>query len=433
MFLSTLFGFRWAWIFFLFVSFWPWEKDGREVKKTSFPLPADSRLLKTVKVAVFYEKRRFLISVPDSFEIERMSDDQTLNKGSLLQATPVRPDPSGIRFGSELYPVSGLRITSRGKEIEVDHQRYRDAIQVLKNPGGSLTVVNEIDVEAYLKGVLPKEMHVDWPEEALKAQAVASRTYALFKNIENKDFPFALSSDVGSQVYGGKAIEHSATNRAVERTRGEILTYNSRIFSAYFHSSCGGKTARADYQWNVESHPSLKGVECSFCRGSRHDKWRAEYKAQAVKQLLARKGHSVSEIQALTPDEEDQSERPRFIEIRHGGGKLELSANQFRLAVGPDRLKSTKFHIRRVGERFIFEGRGWGHGVGLCQYGAKRLAELGYRYPDILRYYYPESTIQNVEVWAGPASGFSPPGEAGQERGGVTGWFRKVKNYIEDL
>lgn len=431
MFPAGLLTLRWGWVFFLFVSFWPWEKDVGEIKKTSFSLPQDSQLLKVVRVAVFYEKTQVLVSTSGSFEMQGLPDNRLLDRGPTLAVTAIRPDPSGIRVGSTVYPVSGLRITSGKKEIQVDKTRYRDAIQVLKNPGGSLTVVNEIDVEEYLKGVLPREVHSGWPEEALKAQAVISRTYALFKNIENKDFSFALSSDTASQVYGGKTAEHPTTNRAVEQTRGEILTYNSRIFTAYFHAACGGRTARADYQWKVEPHAALKGVECLFCRGSRYDHWRAEYPVAEIERLLARKGHRVSGLQSIALEEADVSGRPRFFVIHHAKGKSRLTANEFRLAVGADRMKSTRIQIQLKGDKLIFEGRGWGHGVGLCQWGAKHLAELGYRYPDILRYYYPETTIQNITEIPDGVSLF--PEEDGKGGAGVKGWFRRVKTYLEEL
>jgi stage II sporulation protein D len=419
------------WVFILFVSFWPWEKDMGEVKKASFSLPQGSDLLQVVRVALFYEKRQVSVSTGGQFEIKGLPDGRPLYEGPVLSAT-IRPDPAGLRVGEKVYPVSGLKITSLAQEVQVDKKKYHDTIQVIKNPSGSLTVVNEIDIEDYLKGVLPKEVVSDWPEDALKAQAVISRTYAVFKNIENKDYPFTLSSDVGSQVYGGKTAENAATSRAVDRTRGQILTFNGKIFPAFFHSSCGGRTTRADYQWKIESHPSLKGVECNFCRGTRHERWKAEIPAAEMEQLLRKKGHAVSGLQSVTPKDVDISGRPRFFALRHSGGDLTVPANDFRLAIGPDRLKSTRVKVGRVGDKIVFEGSGWGHGVGLCQYGAKNLAVLGYRYADILRYYYPESQLQNLEEPAGVKFESTVPAAA-EDNNPIKDWFNKAKDYLEDL
>lgn len=426
-----IFSIRFFWLFFLFTSFWPWEQDSKELKKSSLTIPSSQALLKTVRVALFYEKPEVRIAVPGPYEIRGIpSHEPVLSGESPLDSLAIRPAPSGLRVGAALYPGSGLRITSRAKEVQIENRKYHNAIQILKNPASTLTVVNEIDVEDYLKGVLPWEANPDWPKEALKAQAVVSRTYAIFKNIENKDFPFTLSSDVGSQVYSGKSIEHPLSNRAVEETRGEILTYQGKIFPAFFHSTCGGRTTRADYQWKIASHPSLKGVECPFCRGSKYYVWKAEFSLSEVQNLLAKKGRSLSALQSITPEEPDASERPRFFLIRHAGGSLKLSANEFRLALGPDRIRSTRIKVERAGDQFIFRGRGWGHGVGMCQFGAKRLAELGYRYADILRYYYPGSEIRNLEDFLGPevSRPLPAPGENVFKR-----WYGKLKSYVEDL
>ena len=425
---------RMTWFFFLFVSFWPWEKDIDEVKKISVEIPTDPALLERVRVALFYEKRKVLISIPSDYEVEGVPGGHALVGGPSLAPTLVRPEPSGIRVGTALYPVSGLRFTGGATEVEVDKKKYHAAIQVLKNPAGSLTVVNEIDVEDYLKGVVPREMLSTWPEEALKAQAVISRTYALFKNIENKDYPFTLSADVGSQVYGGEAAEHSLATRAVEKTRGEILTHRGEIFAAFFHSTCGGRTTRADYQWKVKPHPSLKGVECSFCAGSPFYRWKAEYSAAEIENLLAKKGQRISGVRSISAEKLDFSGRPRTYEIRHASGTLKLAANDFRRALGPDKMRSTLMQVQKEGDKFIFLGRGWGHGVGLCQWGAKRLAELGYRYQDILRYYYPDSEIRNVDELLSRSIPATRAGREKKREGNfLKNWFGKVKEYVEDL
>ena len=275
--LGNLLAAPFAFIFFLFASFWPWDTDPNQIKKSSFEIPHDPSLLKALRVALFYEKPEVRVDLSSPYELRQVPGNQLLNQGLLLPSVVIRPDPSGIRVGSVLYPTSGIRLVTQTREIQIEKKKYHNAVQILKNPGGTLTVVNEIDVEDYLKGVLPLESHPSWPEEALKAQAVVSRTYAIFKSIENQNFPFVLSSDVGSQVYGGKTIEQSSTTRAVEKTRGEILTYRGKIFPAFFHSTCGGRTTRADSQWKIEPHPSLMGGECSFCGGSKFFVWKTEF------------------------------------------------------------------------------------------------------------------------------------------------------------
>ena len=420
-------------LFFLFLSFWPWEKDVGQIKKTSQEIPTDPALLNTVRVAIFYEKSSVSIRVPGSYEIQALPGHQALTSGSSLGSSVIRTDSSGIRLGSASYPVSGLRISTQNKEVQIENRGYHNVVEVLKNPLGSLTVINEIQLEDYLKGVLPSEMNATWSEEALKAQAVISRTYAIFKNIENQEFPFTLGSDVGTQVYGGKSVERSSANLAVEKTRGQILMYQGKIFSTFFHSTCGGRTGRADYQWNVQAHPSLKGVECQFCGASPYYFWKADFSEPEIRRHLSKKGVHVSKIHKISLDQPDDSGRPHFFVIQHDGGSVKMLANDFRIALGADRMRSTKVQINQQGETFSFKGQGWGHGVGLCQYGAKNLAELGYRYVDILRFYYPDSEVRNLNEF-GLSGGPSLVTQEGNPAGrGVAGWFHKVKSYIEDL
>ncbi|MBI2166709.1 MAG: SpoIID/LytB domain-containing protein [Candidatus Omnitrophica bacterium] len=419
-----------TWIFFLFVSFWPWEKDLGEIKKTSLEIPRGPSEVRLLRVALFYEKSSVEIGADGGYRIEDLASDRVLEEGGRLPVTAVRMTPTGIQVGSAVYPVSGIRVTAKQREIQVGKKRYRNAVEILKNPAGSLTVVNEIDVEDYLKGVLPWESNPDWPEEALKAQAVASRTYAIFENIENKDFPFTLGSDVGSQVYGGKTIEKSRSSLAVEKTRGQILTARGKIFPAFFHSTCAGRTSRADYEWRVEPHPSLAGVECPFCRASKHYRWENRFTAAEIQNRLAQKGHRVNGIKEIRSEKPDSSGRPRFFVIEHAGGSLKLMANEFRLAVGSDRMRSTRVRIQRAGDDFVFEGGGWGHGVGMCQFGAKHLAEIGYRYKDILRYYYPASDLRNLEDFSGLAPA---PSQESSEGNVFKRWLGELQSFVEDL
>jgi stage II sporulation protein D len=244
---------------------------------------------------------------------------------------------------------------------------------------------------------LPWEANPKWPSEALKAQAVVSRTYALFRAIEKKDEWIHLAADVKSQVYAGKSSEKPQTSEAVDATRGQILTYRGKIFPAYFHSTCGGGTTNAESIWDVEKHPVLQGVKCNFCVDSKHYSWQITIPRQQIEAHLKKHGLSVSGIQKITPSHLDAHGRARSFVIEHAQGKTEIRANDFRLWLNPAVLKSTFIRsIHPTGDSFIFRGRGWGHGAGLCQYGMKGLAELGYTYRQILEYYYPGAEIKKI-------------------------------------
>lgn len=419
--------------FFILFSVWPWEVDQDQTKKTSFEIsPAVIAQARTLRVVISYESPAVKISTPASYKINELETSKPLHEGDHLPSSIFRATPNGIQMGAALQPVEGVRITSGREEVNVQGKIYHNAIQLLKNPKGTLTVVNEIDVEDYLKGVLPSEMHSTWSEEALKAQAVISRTYAIFKNIENKDLPFTLSSDVESQVYGGKKVEQPSTNKAVQKTRGEILTYHGKIFPAFFHAACGGRTTRSNWVWNIESHPSLKGVECNYCLGFKFDNWKVQYTAMEIRSLLAKKGFSVPAVNSISLKDVDVSGRPRYLVVHYPGGSQKIPVQKFRIAVGADKLRSAKMTVSQSGDPFEFQGRGWGHGVGLCQWGAKRLAELGYKYQDILRFYYPESEITHIDDFvSGQVGQYVETGP--KESNPLKRWFQNVQSYIEDF
>ena len=177
------------------------------------------------------------------------ADGRALFRGDRMLATKVQSNGEGIRIGSQTFKRTPLTIQSEGQGIKVGKKFYRHALKIWSDADHKVSIVNEINVEDYLRGVLPWEANPGWHEEALKAQAVASRTYALFRAIERKDQAFALSKTVKSQVYKGKDIENPKTDQAIERTRGEILTFKGKIFPAYFSSTCGGANGPMRRAW----------------------------------------------------------------------------------------------------------------------------------------------------------------------------------------
>ncbi len=368
-----------------------------EIKKTSLELPAAVSELGFVTVGVVNSAREIMVASEEPYRVMDAQGRQ-LFAGNKFAPTKIRPNAAGIQIGPQSFSRPPLTIESRGGAFKVDGKTYRHAIKIWREENGTLSVVNIVGIEDYLKGVLPSEMTATWPLEALKAQAVASRTYALFKAIEKKQERSVLSRDILSQVYGGKGAEHAATNRAVDATAGEILTYRGKIFPAYFHSTCGGKTTRADYQWRVEEHPVLQGVECSFCRSSKHYRWSSSMKIAEIQRRLRKQGVPVKEIHRIALADLDASGRARVVEVEDGKNTFRINSNDFRLWMDPMHIKSTLINaVDWEGDSVRFRGKGWGHGVGLCQFGAKGLAELGYNYRQILDHYYPDAEIITLE------------------------------------
>ncbi len=297
--------------------------------------------------------------------------------------------------------------------VYVNGKGYRGKLTLFEDKFGKITVVNKIDLESYLYGVIKSEMLINSPIEALKAQAVVARTYAIRNQDKfTTDFGFGLSSDVRSQVYNGIEDEHEIARKVVKETRWSILTFRKEPISAFYHSACGGSTL-ASKDWHGKSIPYLKSSACPFCQPYKNFDWEIELSYDSIKNKLREAGEVIREIESIDL-QRASSGRLVNIQIKHTRGVLKYSGAKFRALISPSVLRSTMvksvemnlasghargdrtemailsiIHGRMRKLRSIrLQGTGFGHGVGLCQWGAKGLANKGYGFKDILKYYY---------------------------------------------
>jgi stage II sporulation protein D len=252
---------------------------------------------------------------------------------------------------------------------------YRDGLQL----------INVIPLEEYLAAVLGSEMPVSFPPEALKAQAIAARTYALQKKLEAYGSPFYLGSSVLHQVYGGVTSEDPRTRAAVEATRGEVLTYELAPIEAYFHASCGGRTesGQAALQRDL---PYLQPVDCP-CGKLPASRWSAAVSEAELREALngSPEGLRISGRTAT-----------RRVTRMSAADGVCLDGPRFRQRLGYTKLKSLDFGVDKSAHGYLFTGRDYGHGAGLCQWGAKVLADGDWSYKDILSHYYPGAELQQL-------------------------------------
>jgi stage II sporulation protein D len=265
-------------------------------------------------------------------------------------------------------------------------------IQVLPR-GKGLLVVNEVDLEEYVKGVVPSEMSPSWHLEALKAQAVAARSYALYQRMMNAGREYDLMAGTQDQVYRGRNRVEQRVQEAVEATRGLVLTHRNAPILAAFSSTAAGPTEDAINVWSKDL-PYLKGVDCPFDANSPYYQWRVAIKLQELEASLKRSGMVVGTIASVTPFTFSRAGRVTALRILHSQGELILRGEELRRAVGYTTIPSALFEVESVGREVVLVGRGAGHGVGLCQWGAKELAELGYPFGSILQYYFPGTQLQ---------------------------------------
>jgi len=303
----------------------------------------------------------------------------------------------GISINSREFGSNVKIKPAENSLIKIDKKGYRGSIEILRDDKVGLLVINELDVEEYLKGVLNEEISAKWHPEAIKAQAVVARTYALYQKENRKDNPYHMEATTTDQVYGGARREDERTNKAAKDTQGIVLTYEGKLAKVFYHSISGGITEDVTDVWGGEGNNYLKSKKCDFDKDAPNYQWETEIDAVDLEMLLSRNGIKVDGILSIEPVSFTSSRRVSELQIRHKNGIEKISGVNFRKIIGYETIRSTLFRIKEGEGSFIFYGKGSGHGVGLCQWGAKGMAEKGYSYIDILKYYYPGIEIKRIK------------------------------------
>ncbi len=338
---------------------------------------------------------------------------------------------------------------------QVEDKRYRDYIMfnIFNN---KLIVINYITIQHYLYGVVPTEMSSNWPLEALKAQAVAARNYAFINMNKYDKFGYDLCDTYNSQVYGGYDSESIRSNKAVDSTLNKTIKYHNKLISAFYHASSGGHTENSENVWSAKL-PYLRAIEDEFSIDSPHSNWKFNLSKSEISNKLKEQGFDIGLVMSIRPIKTSDSGRVIQLLIEGTKSKVILKNNDIRKVFGYYNLKSTLFDINSdvdvyimdsccknpvkkkisnisilsndgkkyasrdsfsrnlstslnkffsitdgknnttissIPNEYVFSGQGWGHGLGMSQWGAKNMAELGYNYIDILEYYYKGTKVK---------------------------------------
>jgi len=348
-----------------------------------------------IRVAIIQDTVSLRLKINGLYEVIDSASNRSLSQGRYLNTT-VTAYKYGILLGSIKANTNRLLIKPKASgSVVINGRRFRGDIQLIKKDNLHLLAVNYIELEDYIQGILYHEASHYWPIEALKAQAIVCRTYAAYQIGENKSKDYDVTSDIYSQVYGGKTSERYRTNKAVAQTKGQILTYQDKIFPAYFHATCGGHTEEARLLWNIDM-PPLRGVTCGFCRASPHFRWHCVLDLKEIADKLTQSGYKIDNIQDIDTLDIDKSGRAINLKFVSDNGELKISTKDFRHIFGPSIIRSTNFKVKVIDHDAVFEGFGWGHGVGLCQWGAYFMAKTGSNAEEIIQYYYPGSQITTL-------------------------------------
>lgn len=296
----------------------------------------------------------------------------------------------------------------------IDGKGYRGNLLLRRRSDGTgLEAINHVPLESYLLGVVGAEMYSYWEPEALKAQAVAARTYCLYiKNRRGRHRHWDVSATQANQMYRGIAAETKTVQQAVEATDGEVLVCEQdgreEIFCTFYSSSCGGHTENAINIFGETVGP-LIGVKCEFCANiarRRDFHWKpVTMTIPQISEKLTAKYASLEKLDGIVKIEVTEKgylDRITRVKLIGKNGKTDtVRGEDLRLSLDPSgrKLKSTLFRMKTKGQTVMFsDGRGFGHGVGLCQCGAQGLARLGADYRTILKYYFPTSKRVTIKT-----------------------------------
>jgi stage II sporulation protein D len=298
----------------------------------------------------------------------------------------------GVQTAQGVFDTGRQSLTLQtGKDgyFQFNGSVYRDSASVVVQ-GGSLLVLNLLDLEDYVRGVLPKEMPTNWPDEALKAQAVIARTYAVSRLSPNA--PYDLCASEKCQVYDGASAETPRGNAASEATRGEILSWQGRAAQTYFHADSGGFTASSREIWGGDV-PYLRALPDPGSRTS-ETPWSVTVSRATIQAAVNRFAPRAGAFKSLSIPARTASGRPDAILINGTERITGSSIYAFSRAIG---ARSSMIGVQSL-EPLVIVGYGNGHGVGLSQFGARWFASQGYSYRQILGYYYAGVNIGQYEV-----------------------------------
>ncbi|MCX7943971.1 MAG: SpoIID/LytB domain-containing protein [Deltaproteobacteria bacterium] len=389
-------------IYLIFVALIFYEEELLALENIRVLLPSPGDEVKIViekgRVYSFNEKRIECKNVEDSDEITKVIKNNvaepeeglmlidiveskkafniSLKDGIVLSGYKEKvTDLSSRRFNSLLF-------RNEASTIEINGRFLRGDLELVRGAGG-VKIINDLNVEDYLRYTISKEMNPNWPIEALKAQAVLARTFVLKKKYSSKNCLYDISNTTLDQVYNSFSEDSLEVIQAVSSTKGEVLKYNGEIIDALYHSCCGGMTTSS---WEVFGFdkPYLVAVncrcggECPFGKG-----WRLIISVERLKKLFG-----------LKKIEKISEERGKIRII--GDRNISLSKNSFRERIGFTELKSSDFVIKFSNSKVEVIGKGFGHGVGLCQFGAKKMAEEGKNYKEILLHYFKGVTLEKI-------------------------------------
>lgn len=356
-----------------------------------------SELGPKARVAVVRQAKGYSISAPGGLRLKSPNGMDVLANGGSFQVSAAGSDDK-VKVGGRSYPSGVLAVG--GATVKVNGKSYRGHLRLVADNGG-VTAVNILPMEHYIRSVLGGEISASWPSETLKAHAIASRSYAVYMLDHPRDPQYDLAATTLDQVYPGTHGENWTITKAVNAVRGQVMVdTQGQVLKTFYSSNCGGHTADSETVF-AEEHPHLRGVRDPYCLSAPNASWVIEIGISELIKQLKKAGYPItagSRVQSVTATGYDRSGRVEELVIKDDkGGERRINGQNLRKTIGYRRLKGTRARFstdrQSYPQALIFDGGGWGHGVGLCQWGAYSMGR-GHSYRQILKHYYPDGTIR---------------------------------------
>lgn len=351
------------------------------------------------------------IRIDGPYLVKPLGDWRVLAQGESLKTADIAASEGGIRIGLRDFPHYRVEVeVVESGTLWVGQNRYHGNLRLVRRAGDHFAAVNVVGLEDYVASVVAGEMPDAFPDAAREAQAVAARSYAIY---QSKTFGAGSDFDVRdssrSQRYlgieqesddGGRMrIETAESRRAAAATRGIVVVYEGRLIPTYYSAVCGGHTNSGKSLFSA-TWPPLVGVACEHCSQAPHYRWHEVLDwndlTPRLTEFLDQRGRDVGNLERLEVVRAAGAVLPS-VRIVGTEGYYDVPANEFRLRIaGSTRLLSPNFQLDTVQTELHFRGRGWGHGVGMCQWGARGRALEGDHCAAILAYYYPGTELVYV-------------------------------------
>lgn len=357
----------------------------------------------TIRVQLVHDKLRALISSDGGLAVRPLDFESIAQNrppppllSEMTTQLALRAQPGGLLM-ADAVPVKGPVLVSPllGAPLSLDGKPYRGSMVVLPNIDGTLSVIDIVDLEQYVYGVVPAEVPSSWPQQTLEAQAIVARSYALARAGSDAHPMYDVESGEGDQVYGGLDAETAATTTAVDATRNVVVVYGGQVATTYYSACDGGHTS--DGAALEDPQPYLVAKPDPYCALSPYMHWETVVPVERFQREFEKVFASVGLIRDVSAGPLDDSGRLQSVTVIGERDSFVISGADFRLFAGQHAVRSLRIAtVAKNGDHIFVSGAGFGHGVGMCQYGARGMALAGHTAAEILRFYYSGAQLESL-------------------------------------